>query len=159
MKKFTKIFFIFILCVFANGSDLNLDKIKSQAQKNHKNVMMFFHIDGCRFCHTMLDENFKDKKILDYIKKNFILIDINISQKMQIKQNNLIFSQKKFAKKYEIFSYPSTIFLDENLNIIYLDIGYKNPNEFLILLKFIKSKRYKKINFEDFFSEAEFIDE
>lgn len=161
MKKFIKIFLIFAFCMFANAGDLNFDKITNEAKKSDKNILIFFSIEGCRFCEAMKKESFSDEKTLKYLKKHFLVTNIHIgdNKKDTILQNALHINKKEFAKQYEIFSYPSTVFLDKNAKVIYTSRSYKNADEFMILLKFIKNKKYKSMNLDDFTSEAEFVDE
>lgn len=160
MKKFIKIFLIFAFCIFVNAEELNFDKITNEAKKSDKNILIFFSIEGCRFCEAMKKESFGDEKTQKYLK-HFLVLNVHIGdgKKDMILQNSLHVNKKEFAKKYDIFSYPSTVFLDKNAKVVYTSRSYKNANEFMILLKFIKSKKYKSMSLEDFVSEAEFMDE
>lgn len=159
MNIVIKIILSILILTSCNAKDLDFNQIENEAQKNDKDIVIFFHIDGCRFCKSMIKENFNDKKILAYIDKNFILVDVNIDHKDSIKFKTHTLTKRDLAKKYSIFSYPSTLFLDKYKKVLYKDIGYKNKDEFLILLKFIKTKKYLNMKLEDFSSEAEFIDE
>lgn len=74
-------------------------------------------------------------------------MDINIKKTDKIILKNSSFKNKEFADKFNMFSYPSSLFLDKNLD------------EFLILLKFVKTRSFKSVDMDDFANNLEFENE
>ncbi len=159
MKKLLSILMILGAFSLAYCEELNFDKTLQEAKKQQKSIFIFFHMNGCEYCEDMLANNFKDKQTIEYIKKNFLLIDINISHKDKIVYKNKAISKREFSIKYNTFSYPSSVFIDSKGKNIYSAVGYKNTNELKKILKYIKHEKYKTMKFEDFSSEAEFLDD
>src|SRR5699024_6676914 len=54
--------------------------------------------------------------------------------------------QHAFAKALHIRGYPSTIFFDEDGNVIAPITGYLKPKEFEVYLKMMASDDYKKVD-------------
>jgi len=159
-KSLIKILFlIFTLHIFSMASDVNIDKAILQAKQENKQILIFFHMKYCGYCTKMVKENFKDKNILAQIKKNFIMLDIHIDHDDTVTFGDFKGTKKEFAKEINVNTYPATLFMDKYKKIVYRANGYKNIDEFMVLLKFISSQSYKKIDLETFTEENEFDDE
>ena len=149
------ILLLFITVSYGNHTiDIN-EKIKI-AQKQDKDLMIFFHIPHCPYCLRMLSKNFKDKETLNEIKKNFIFIDIYTKDSAIIKFKDFSGTTKDFATHLSAVAYPATIFLNKDEKILYRSIGYRNINELLTEMKYISTKSFKTMNLEDFSQKLEF---
>ena len=149
---------LFLLISSANGNDIDINKFIQVAKKQNKHIMFFHHIPGCPYCKAMLDENFKDANILKEIKNNFIYIDIYTANKNKIKYKNFEGSYKEFSKLVGAFVYPSTIFMDDNGKIVHKSIGYRNIDEYIVDIKYVSTKHYKKIDLETYIEKLELED-
>ena len=160
LKSLLSIVILIIFSVNLNASEIiDIDSKVKLAKKETKAIMMFFHVPYCRYCESMLDNNFKDKKTLDEIKNNFILVDIYTANKSKVKFKDFEGSTKEFAKYIGAFAYPATIFLDENSKTIHSSIGYRNIQEYLSEIKYIATKSYGKISLEKFREDLEFSED
>lgn len=146
MKKLLLIIFL-ISDIFA--ITLDIDNLSSQAKNKNKKILIFFHMDYCGYCEKMLKENFKNKSILNKINKDFIYVDININDEDTIVYKNFKGSTLEFARKYKIYFFPTTIFLQNN-KVVYKVKGYRNTIKFDYILKYIKSDVYKNQVLEEF---------
>ena len=138
------------------GSIIDIDAKVKQAQLQDKDIAIFFHIPNCSYCGAMLDENFKNKEILQEIKKNFILVDMFTANKNRVKYKDFKGTIKEFSRHMGAIAYPATIFLSKNQKILYRSIGYRNTQEQLMELMFISSKSYNKLTLEEFVVKTEF---
>lgn len=151
MRLTLKILFILgisIVNIFAG--EININKKLHEVKQENKQIMFFFHIPRCPYCTRMLKENFKDKEILEQIKKNFILIDIYTKDNRTVKFNDFKGTQKEFANYIGIKAFPSTLFMNQKGEVIHKAIGYRNIQEHLIDIKYISTKSYNKIDLETF---------
>lgn len=149
---------LFFLVLTAHATDINIDKLILNAQKQNKKIMFFHHIPGCPYCKAMLDENFKDTTILKEIDKNFIYVDIYTADKGEIKFKGFKGTHKEFSAYIGAFVYPSTIFMDANANVIHKAIGYRNIDEYLVEMKYVFTKSYKTMDLESFIQKQEMED-
>ena len=159
--KFVNVFiFVLSLVITTHANEIiDIDAKIKLAQKEDKYIMMFFHIPRCPYCLEMLNENFKDEDVLKLIKNNFLLIDIYTADKKIVKFNNFRGSTKEFAKHIGASAYPATLFLNQNKEVVFRSIGYRNIQEYLPELKYIKTKSYLKKELEEFKIDLELMED
>ena len=159
MRFIFKILFLFLfssLFIIANASDnININKTIKEAKKENKNIMFYFHIPGCPYCKTMIDENFKDDTINSLIKENFILVDIYTADKKDVIFKNFKGSPKEFAQHIGAYAYPATLFMSKDGKIIYKAIGYRNIQEYINEIKYIATNSYKNMKLDEFILKME----
>jgi len=128
---------------FAN--DVDLDQLVAEAKKTNKHILVFLHITGCSYCLKMQEWTFDDDKVIEAIKKDFIFLDINVRDEGLISFDGLKVSKLKFAKEIGYPMYPSCLFFDQNGELVYDEVGYRDENKFLETLKIVSSKDYNDI--------------
>jgi len=154
MNYFFKIFiFLTLNYTYAFNTDLELDKIVSNANSTNKFIILFLHKDSCGFCEKMIFD-LDDKNLSKKIDKDFILVDINRDDDETISFQGYEGSNRDFLKKLDIDLYPTIVFMDGNSSFIYNTVGYRNPKKFTTILNFISSKAYIKTTFEEFEDES-----
>lgn len=87
---------------------LALDRMKD----NNKNMLLFFHMDGCPGC-----------KVYDYLMKYNDEIKYIIDSKYELILINGQKTRTELIQKYGIYNYPSLIMLDKNEKKIKQNIG------------------------------------
>ncbi|MEA3553429.1 MAG: thioredoxin fold domain-containing protein [Campylobacterota bacterium] len=147
-KKFHKLLLLLILFTFVNGSEVNLNKLIEQAKSQNKFILFFHHIPGCPYCSTMLDENFKDPKILEIINKDFIYVDIYTGNTNTIIFKDFKGTPSEFSKYIGAFAYPATLFMDAEGKVIHKAIGYRNIDEYIADITYISTLSYNEMKFE-----------
>lgn len=155
---FSFLFLFFSLNIFANDI-IDINKKVEQAKEENKRLMFFFHIPNCPYCQRMLDENFKNEKILKLIDENFVFVDIYTANKNDIVLKDFKGSAKEFAKHTGAIAYPATIFMDTNNKIFYKSIGYRNIQEYIYEITYLTSKSYKEMQLDEFILKVEMEDE
>ena len=151
--KYLKILFLFLtftIYSYASSVDININKLTQQANKENKHVLIFFHMTYCPYCEKMIDESFEDKKIKAQLKKDFIVVDVNINDDENIIYNDFKGDKSKFAKELEISFYPTVLFLDSENYVAYTLKGYREKDVFKRVLKFIKTKSYEDMDFSEY---------
>jgi thioredoxin-related protein len=68
----------------------------------------------------------------------------NLTQ-LVVKYDNFEVSKLKFAKEIVYPIYPSCLFFDQNRELVYDGVGYRNDDKFLKELKLVSSKSYNDI--------------
>ena len=154
MKKI-KLLLLILLSVNIYASDINFDDIIKQSKKEDKQIMVFFHMEHCGWCHKMIDDSLSDKSIKKIIKDKFIFVDIDVET-----SGNIIFENKSvdkidFARKYKVWFYPTTIIF-ENMKQIQRVRGYRNKTKFLNIVKYLSSKSYKNMTLKEYIIDLEF---
>lgn len=128
---------------FAN--DINLNQLVVEAKKTNKHILVFLHIPGCNYCLHMQEFTFDDEMVIAAIKKDFIFVDMNVRDKGVVKHDNIEVTKLKFAKESGYPMYPSCLFFDQNGELVYDAVGYRDEDKFLQVLKFVSSKSYNDV--------------
>jgi len=128
---------------FAN--DVDLDQLVVEAKKTNKHILVFLHITGCNYCLKMQEWTFDDEMVIADIKKDFIFVDINVRDEGLVSFDNFKVSKLKFAKEIGYPMYPSCLFFDQNGELVYDEVGYRDEDKFLETLKIVSSKAYNDI--------------
>ena len=128
------------------AGDVNLNKLVLEAKKTNKHILVFLHITGCNYCLKMQEFTFDDEKVEAAIKKDFIFVDINVRDEGFVSYDNMRVSKLKFAKEIGYPMYPSCLFFDENGELVYDEVGYRDETKFLDTLKLVRTKAYNDID-------------
>ena len=130
----------------AFAGDVNLDNLVLEAKKTNKHILVFLHITGCNYCLKMEEFTFDDEKVEAAIKKDFIFVDINVRDEGLVSYDNMKVSKLKFAKEIGYPMYPSCLFFDQNGELVYDEVGYRDEVKFLDTLRLVSTKAYNDID-------------
>lgn len=149
MKIISFFLLLILLPTLLFSREINIDKLIDKATKEHKHLFVFLHWTNCVYCQEMITFTLQDDSIQKTIKKDFLYIDVNTAYKDIVIYKNIKRTSKEFVK-YIGFGYPTSLFFDKNKTIVGLFPGVYNSKEFLVVLKYISSETYKKMNFDDY---------
>jgi len=99
----------------------NYNKAIELAQKEHKNIYLFVGADSCHFCKMFKEKTLSQKKVMDKLHKDYVLIYLSRDRH---------FIPKKFQK----FGVPRHYFLNKNGKILFESFGVLEPAGFFTLL-------------------------
>ncbi len=108
------------------------------AKTQNKPVLLYFHADWCKYCQKLKKVTFADKAVLNYLSENFISITIDTEK------------EKDLASEWDIKGLPNLWFLKADNSKISNLPGYVGPEQFLNILKYIRTESYEKMSFSDF---------
>lgn len=108
---------------FAQGiafEHATFEEALAKAKAEDKLVFIDFYTDWCGPCKQMAKFTFTDPTVGDYYNKHFINLKLNAEK-----------GGRPQAVKYGVHSYPTTIFLDGEGNVVVKQSGSKSTNAFL----------------------------
>jgi len=108
------------------------------AKAEDKPLFLYFHADWCTYCKKLKKTTFADKDVLNYLNDNFISITIDTEK------------EKAFASQWGIKGLPTLWFLESDSSKISNLPGYVGPEQFLVILKYIRTQSYEKMSFAEF---------
>jgi len=156
-KTLVKTFLIILsLQLTLQARVINIDNILNSAKKTDKHLFIWLHKTDCGYCENMREFTLENEVIKTFIDKNFIFAHINVYEKDSIIYKEFKGSGREFAKEVGCDFYPSSLFLNDDGEMVFSEVGFidsdKRPNEkrFYKILQFIKSYSYKKIDFSDY---------
>lgn len=125
---------------------------KVSTEENPKKIFIDIYTDWCGWCKKMDKDTFQNPEVAEYMSNNFYMVKMDGEGKEPIE-----FKGKTYAfvpqgrNGYHEFaatlmqgrlSYPTTIFLDEEMNMLSPVPGYQKPEPFLNIARYFGDNIY-----------------
>jgi thioredoxin-related protein len=117
-----------------------------------KPVIIDFYTSWCRWCKVMDRETFSDKRVESYLGEHFICIRINAEDRTRsLEYEGRAYSPAGLARAFKVRGYPSVAYLNGEGSLLFVDPGFKKPEQFMLNLSYVTSECWeKKVSIEDF---------
>lgn len=154
------LFLFFGLLTFATQAQevewLSWDEAAKLAEtdKSPKKIFVDVYTDWCGWCKKMDKDTFQNAEVAAYMKANFYMVKLDGEGKDPIefkgKTYNFVPSGRKGYHEFAAallqgkLSYPTTVFLDEEMNMLSPVPGYQKPEPFLNIAKYFGDDIYKE---------------
>lgn len=123
------------------------------AAQSGKVLMIYFHQPRCPYCAALVNNNFSQRHIVQYMRKNIVALEMNMWGDREITGfDGKAYNEKAFAARHKVWFTPTLLFFDGNGKIILRINGYFPPHKFMTALRFIGEKHYKTMRFRDYFA-------
>jgi len=150
------LFLLFTWTINAQVKWMTMQEVKTAMEKEPRKVLMDVYADWCGPCKLMDKNTYGDSEISKYINENFYAVKFNAegNDKFEFKDREFsnpnyvegkVGARHEFAQYLAIYSYPSTVFFDENFEPITNLRGYFDAQEFKPYLILFATKAYEKI--------------
>lgn len=186
MKKYSHILLITILLIISsfavNAQDSTVstqekpDKIKwytfeeavELTKKNPKKIFVDVYTSWCGWCKRMDANTFTHPVIIKYMNEKYYAVKLNAEQKTPITFDGKEFinpnpdarrSVHQFAASLldNRMSYPTTVYLDENVKRLMVRPGYLVPKALEMTLKYYGENKHQPVKWEDY--QKDFVSE
>jgi thioredoxin-related protein len=142
-------------------SFLDLRDDLASTTKEGKRFVIMWELRGCPYCRETHLVNFAQPRIVDYIKANFEVLQLNIIGDREVTDfDGSVLREKALAAKYAVRFTPTFQFFRDtpgemkNLPPAKREVarapGYLRPDDFLAFFRFVREKAYEKGSFRDF---------
>jgi thioredoxin-related protein len=155
-----KLFFILLLVIaYSTAATAKAPQWKKfnegllEAKKSGKKILVDVYTDWCKWCKEMDKNTYPDKKISEYLAKNYVIIKLNAEGNEKLNYQGKTISPQEFAQGMGVDGYPATVFLQSDGKAITLLPGYSTPDQFIHVLSFIGENHYQKKQFAEYLSE------
>jgi thioredoxin-related protein len=120
-----------------------------------KRFAVMWELRGCPYCKETHLVNFAQPRILDFIKSNFEVLQLNILGSRQVTDlDGEVLAEKDLARKYDVRYTPTFQFFGEDpgklkalppkQREVARAAGYLQPDDFLSLFRFVREKAYTR---------------
>ncbi len=137
--------------LFANASAADIkwmswEEAVAANKANPKKIVVDVYTDWCGWCKRMDATTFKDPKVAAYIADHFYAVKFDAEQQQDITYDGHTFSFQRSGKRGvhalaaslldNRLSYPSVVYLNDNMERIMISPGYKDADKMLQELKY-----------------------
>ncbi len=132
---------------------LTWEEAIEKSEDDNKKIIVDVYTSWCSWCKKMDDNTFQDPIVVDYINENFYAVKFDAEYKETIKFNDKEYKYIKSGKRgyHELavwlmqgkMSYPTTVFIDEDLQVIQAIPGYRSLEEFEPIMTYFGGDYYK----------------
>jgi len=128
--------------------------------KENKKLFVDVYTDWCSWCKKMDKTTFMNPVIVEYINRNYLPVKFDAEQKesIQFKGREYTFVRQGRKGYHELaaaitrgqLSYPTYVFLDEELNVIQPVPGYQDELTLEYILNYFGEDFYKSVPWKKF---------
>ncbi len=139
---------------------LSFEEAVAMHEKAPRKLLIDLYTDWCGWCKVMDRKTYSQKEIADYINENFYPVKFNAEQREPVEFRGRVFHFVGYGRRgsHELaaaltknqLSYPTTVFMDEELKIIQPIAGYLKPDQMEPILVYIGEDHFKTTKWEDF---------
>jgi len=113
-----------------------------EAAEAGKRLLVVFHQDGCPYCNQLVEVNFAQRDIEQYVRKHFDVVALNMwGDREVVTVGGKPYTEKTFAAALRVQFTPTLLFFDESGKVVLRLNGYQPPGEFKNALRFVAEKR------------------
>ncbi|MBU86474.1 MAG: thioredoxin family protein [Flavobacteriaceae bacterium] len=138
---------------------INVNDLKEVLKTSKKNIIIDVYTNWCGPCKLMERNTFQNKYISKFINENYHAVKFNAEGNESINFMDKFFQNPnfdssrvntrnathEFARFLGISAYPTTVFLDKDMNLITPVRGYLIPKQLEIYLELFKNDDYRTI--------------
>ncbi|MGI9545746.1 MAG: thioredoxin family protein [Flavobacteriaceae bacterium] len=172
MKIFTPTIFNFIFLVFIGLSSYHLEAQEvnwlslneamnlAQTEDSPKKIFIDVYTDWCGWCKKMDKDTFQNAEVALYMRENFYMVKLDGEGKEPIEFRGKTYNYVPSGKRgyHELaaallkgrLSYPTVVFMDEDLNLLTPVPGYQKPKPFLNIARYFGDDIYKEKDWQTY---------
>lgn len=123
--------------------------------KGKKKIIVSVHRKDCTWCEKMDNHTYGDPEIANYINQNFYAVKFDADQIKEVKKGDKTYKtvRKSGDNVHEFTAYltmgqmstPTTVFFDENLELLQPLPGFKESDQFEVILTYFGGDHYLRI--------------
>jgi thioredoxin-related protein len=135
-----------------------------EAQESGKRFAVVWEQRGCPYCRDMHEVNFAMPKIADYVRDNFVMVQLNLHGSREVTDfDGQVLPEKDLARKWGIVFTPTILYFPEtvaennkrpgrDLAVMQMP-GYFRPFHFYAMFRYVREKRTADIHFQKYLAE------
>ena len=133
------------------SSFLNFKEEADEARRTGRHILVFMDLNNCPYCARTLEENFHQGDNMEYIKKNFDVIAVNIRGAGEVTWiDKAVYTEQSLALKLKVFATPTLVFIaPDGKQVLQLN-GYRTPPTLRHALEYVHDKAYRKQTLADY---------
>lgn len=119
---------------------ISLDEALNASAAQQKPIFVDMYTDWSQWSKVMDKETYQDTRVIEYVNKNYLAVRLNPEKEGSVTYRKETFSNRSFANKFDVKSYPSILLLDAKKKAK-VKPGYKRVDSFLQMLEEYKNSK------------------
>lgn len=141
---------------------ISIEEAAKRMKDEPRKIMMDVYTEWCGPCKMMMKNTFSNADVISYVNANYYAVKFNAESPDPIQFKDQTFENPdydparkgrngvhQFARYMRVSAYPTIVYLDEELNFLTGDAGYKTPTQIELMLKFFAQEDYKKVSTQE----------
>jgi thioredoxin-related protein len=125
-----------------------------------KGLLLYFGQAYCPYCKAMIENNFAKRDIVEYTKKYFDVIEIDVRGNRGVTSfDGRQMPESHFASISQASFTPTLIFYDLQGREVHRLVGYYGPYTFRVALEYVADNHYRKESFRHYLARGQLLDE
>lgn len=125
-------------------SFLNFKDEAEEARKTGRHILVFMDLNDCPYCARTLDENFRHGENMEFIRKNFDVIAVNVRGAGEVTWiDGATHTEQDLAAKLKVVGTPALVFIDPDGKKVLQLNGYRSPPTLRHALDYVHTKAYR----------------
>ena len=127
-----------------------------QAKTENKYVLIQFYATWCELCHQMEQDLFTQTALNQKLKAHFIAVRVNLDSNQQVVYQGRKLPEKRLFIEYQVPGPPTLVILQPDGKVIARIPGLLSALELDLLLGYIGSGAFRKMNIKTYRQQVEF---
>lgn len=159
--------FLLFNSTYLNAQEINwltIEEAEAANKNEPRKILIDVYTDWCGWCKKMDATTFEDKNIVEYLNKNYYCVKLDGEDKDILVFKGVEFNFVNEGRRgyHELaagflqgkMSYPSLVFLNEDLTVLQVMNGFRTSNELLPIITFLGDNAYKEISWTEYINET-----
>ncbi len=139
---------------------ISFEKAIELNKENPKKILIDIYTDWCGWCKKMDKDTYEKTKIIEEVNEHYYAVKFNAEQKEPIEFDGHTFKFVPSGRRgvHELaagltqnkLTYPTTVFMNEEMKIIQPIAGYMKPDQLHPILTYIGEDHFKNTSWEDY---------
>ena len=144
---------------------VSITEAQELMKKEPRKIMMDVYTKWCGPCKMMMKNTFSNPDLIDYVNTHYYAVKFDAESPDEITFNGKTFKNPnyvpnkagrngvhEFSRFMRVSAYPTIIYIDEDLNMLTGDKGYKTAQQLELLLRFFKEDKHKTVTTQEEFN-------
>jgi thioredoxin-related protein len=139
---------------------LEIEELEEAQAQEPRKVLVDLYTDWCGWCKRMDKNTFQNTQIASYVNEKYYAVKFNAERRdtvhflgkdyTHVAKGRRGYHQLAALLANGKLSYPTIVYLDENLQLIQPIAGYMGPKDYEVVLHFFGENAYRYQPFEQF---------
>lgn len=140
---------------------LTLEQAAAKTKAEPRKIFIDVYTDWCGWCKKMEKSTFTDPAVAAYVNKNYYAVRFNAESRDPVTIAGKTYGYNEQYRSHELalallqgqLSYPTTVYLDENLKLLAPVPGYLDVPTFRNIITYFGENFHKKVTFEQYLAQ------